>query len=79
MEFNPPAFQIDYEVGMMEAIHALFPNPIIWGCLFHFGECLFWNVQRFGLSSYFQDNVDFRKDFGRIKVSYLCSVVMLIP
>jgi len=43
--FNPPNFQIDFEMSAIQAIKTSFPNSDIHGCLFHFSQSL-WRKTR---------------------------------
>ncbi|KAH3787858.1 hypothetical protein DPMN_165989, partial [Dreissena polymorpha] len=43
------SFVVDYEAGLWQAIRAVFPQPDIHGCAFHFGQALYRKVQEFGL------------------------------
>jgi hypothetical protein len=60
--FNPTRWGIDYESAMIPSIRLEFPNSILCGCFFHFGQCLFRAVTRLGLRRYY------REENGRFKV-----------
>lgn len=55
---NPKTILIDFELGFMGAISKFFPNATIWGCFFHFSQCLWRKVQEEGLQTrYIVDEV----------------------
>lgn len=51
--FDPPTFQLDFEVSMLKSIEARFPTATVKGCYFHFAQCLWRKVQELGLSSHY--------------------------
>ena len=47
LAFKPKTFQIDFEIGMIVAIRDSFGyNTEIKGCLFHFGQSIWRQVQK---------------------------------
>lgn len=53
--FQPPKFQLDYEIAAIAAIREAFPAALIKGCNFHFTQALWRKVQRVGLASSYKD------------------------
>ena len=48
--WNPAGFIVDFELAMHQAFQSVFPNAELYGCHFHFNQCLF---KRFkGLEGY---------------------------
>ena len=54
--FNPRMFLNDYETGLLQAIHDIFPNSGRRGCLFHFCQAIFKNIQQLGLVHQYNNN-----------------------
>ncbi|XP_052225023.1 uncharacterized protein LOC127840650 [Dreissena polymorpha] len=52
------SFVVDYEAGLWQAIRAVFPQPDIHGCAFHFGQALYRKVQEFGLQTAYNERCD---------------------
>ncbi|XP_076061593.1 uncharacterized protein LOC143037341 [Oratosquilla oratoria] len=52
---NPVTVTIDYERAALSSLKACFPNTIIYGCFFHFGQCLWREIQRSGLQTWYSD------------------------
>ena len=42
---NPASVVLDFEITKMKAIQAQFPGTMISGCMFHFGQCLWRELQ----------------------------------
>uniref|UniRef100_A0A0K2SY70 FLYWCH-type domain-containing protein n=1 Tax=Lepeophtheirus salmonis TaxID=72036 RepID=A0A0K2SY70_LEPSM len=53
---QPLSITIDFERFAINQIKNLFPETKIYGCFDHFGQCLWINIQRFGLTSWCQEN-----------------------
>lgn len=69
IEFKPNVILVDFESAMIEAIHEQLPATNVLGCLFHYSQCLFRAIQRLGLVEKYRVNEEFKRMFGRIKVS----------
>lgn len=52
---NPLSFTIDYERAAINAINRIFPNANVYGCYFHFGQCLWRKIQNLGLQAWYND------------------------
>lgn len=72
-QLNPLSIVIDYEYGMYNAITLVFPNTIIRGCYFHFGQAIWRKMCFFGLKRLYNSDVNF------LKVVELISAIPLIP
>lgn len=64
--FNPQYFVIDFEQAMISACNALFPSSRVRGCLFHFGQCIWRNVQKLGLQKSYDDRPIVRTTVKRL-------------
>lgn len=49
-EFNPEIITTDYEVGIMNAIHTIYPKATRRGCLFHFIQAVWRQAKKYGLT-----------------------------
>jgi MULE transposase domain/FLYWCH zinc finger domain len=59
--FYPTMIQIDFEQAAYNAIRAVFPETVVRGCYFHFGQSIWRNVQKLGLLSLYHENIQFKK------------------
>ena len=50
---DPDSIIVDFERATINSIKKGFPNTLIRGCFFHFGQCLWRNVQSFGLQQWY--------------------------
>jgi len=67
LAFKPKTFQIDFEIGMIVAIRDSFGYNIeIKGCLFHFGQSIWRQVQKLGLVHDYTHNDEVKKTVRRI-------------
>jgi len=67
LAFEPKTFQIDFEIGMIVAIRDSFGyNTEIKGCLFHFGQSIWRQVQKVGLAHEYTQNDEVKKTVRRI-------------
>ena len=55
LTFNPPGFQLDFESSALLAIKETFPSAHRKGCFFHFTQCIWRKVQKFGLQADYKD------------------------
>ncbi|XP_003739324.1 uncharacterized protein LOC100899062 [Galendromus occidentalis] len=53
--FNPPGFQLDFEVATFKSIEESFPLATVRGCSLHFAQCLWRKVQDLALKHYYKD------------------------
>ncbi|XP_042223201.1 uncharacterized protein LOC121867341 [Homarus americanus] len=54
-DLNPVSVTIDYERATPNSITTCFPNTKIFGCFFHFGQCLWRQTQGLGLLTWYND------------------------
>ncbi|RWS18939.1 uncharacterized protein B4U80_06707, partial [Leptotrombidium deliense] len=66
---NPKEMMVDYEQAMIAAIKEVFPSTRIRGCLFHYTQCIYRNVQSYGLSIDYISTSDNEVD-GTIEVDF---------
>ena len=60
--FNPPeSFTTDFEAGAVAAIQSVFPTTRNRGCLFHFGQCIYRQIQTCGLKGEYEKNLELTK------------------
>lgn len=64
---------VDFEQAFIRAVQCVFPNVVIHGCFFHFGQCVHRHVQEYGLQVLYSQNVDF---VLRIK---MCMALAYVP
>jgi hypothetical protein len=55
---SPLTVMIDFEMAVIQSLQHHFPEAEIQGCLFHFGQCLWRNVQRLGLQGWYRDDAN---------------------
>ena len=58
--FYPKKFHIDFEIAVIEALKIVFPHSEIEGCLFHFSQCIWRKIQKYGLVKDFNENKEIR-------------------
>ncbi|CAF5216306.1 unnamed protein product, partial [Rotaria magnacalcarata] len=46
-DFDPETILSDFEAATIKSINSLFPNIVHKGCLFHFGQCIWHQIQTF--------------------------------
>lgn len=63
---NPKCIQIDFEIGMIVAIRESFDNPLVKGCLFHFGLAIWRKVQNIGISDDYKNDIKIQETVRRI-------------
>ena len=55
---SPLTVMIYFEMAAIQSLQHHFPEAEIQGCLFHFGQCLWRNVQRLGLLGWYKDDAN---------------------
>ena len=66
----PDSVAIDFEVGLMNAINDELPNARISGCLFHFSQAMWRNIQHLGLTRLYKEDPEVRR---------FCRQLMALP
>lgn len=61
LSFYPEQFKLDYEKGMLRAIQENFPQSRVSGCNFHYMQCLYRRVQKYGLKKFYDEDVEVKK------------------
>ena len=61
LQFEPANFFIDFEMAVITTITQVFPNSRIRGCLFHFAQALWRQVQENGFVVSYRDNQAFNR------------------
>lgn len=73
VSFSPHEIQIDFEYAAYNAARLAFPEAVIKGCFFHFGQAIWRKVQSLNMTSEFNRNLLF-EDFVK-----LMSALALVP
>jgi len=68
MTLNPPAIQLDFEKAAHNAASDVFPGVVLKGCFFHYGQCIWRNVQQQGLTTTYQSDHDLYRFVRRAAV-----------
>ena len=50
-DFEPQSILCDYEKGLHNALHKVWPGSTIHGSYFHYKQCLWWKLQAYELTS----------------------------
>ncbi|CAF1192190.1 unnamed protein product [Adineta ricciae] len=58
-DFNPDSILTDFESATIKSVKSLFPNVLHKGCLFHFGQYIWRNIQSHGLQNKYQADKSF--------------------
>ena len=68
VNFRPEEVKVDFEMAAIQAVHTTLPGTTVKGCLFHYGQCINWAVQRIGLAGAYRDpqQEDLRRWIQRI-------------
>jgi len=60
-DLAPQTFQLDFEKSAHNAVHTVFPNTHLRGCLFHFAQCIWHRTQKAGLATDYSDDPEVKK------------------
>ncbi|KAG0440508.1 hypothetical protein DMUE_1691 [Dictyocoela muelleri] len=77
ISFYPNTIQIDFEIAAYNAIRHVFPNSVLRGFFFHFGQCTMRKVTDIGLRGFLNDKTDFKNSvqlittLANIPISFL--------
>lgn len=52
---NPTSISVDFERAVINSIKKIYPDTIVYGCFFHFGQCLWRKIQSLGLQSWYNE------------------------
>ncbi len=61
VQMKPSSIIIDFEFAMYNAIKTVFPESIVRGCYFHFGQAIWRKLCFLGLKRLFNTDVNFLK------------------
>lgn len=56
---NPLSLMVDYEKSFLDDCDEIFPNTEIHGCHFHFSQCIWRKVQKYGFRQRYSDDKHF--------------------
>jgi MULE transposase domain len=72
LPLDPESFVCDFEVSLINALHAEFPNSAVRGCYFHFCQSLWRKVQELGLTTAYRQNRSVKKVIRKLmSIGYL--------
>ena len=71
-EFRPTWILLDFETSAIAAFKFCFPSAVLWGCWFHYGQCLWRKWTELGLKIDY-GNASFKKIFKK------CVALALLP
>lgn len=57
---------IDFEMALVNSLESVFFGIPIYGCAFHFGQAVWRQIQKLGLSTYYTNNSDFNINIRRL-------------
>lgn len=58
-DFQLQRIMIDFELSFINAFKEIFPGIKISGCSFHYSQCVWRNIQAFGLQSTYNNDIEF--------------------
>jgi len=70
LQLVPTTITVDFELGLMKAIRNEFPTTLVQGCLFHFTQAVWRNIQACGLGEAYKHEVP---------VKIACRQLMALP
>ncbi|CAM4984419.1 unnamed protein product [Rotaria socialis] len=65
-DFNPETTLSDFEAATIKSINSLFSNILHKGCLFHFGQCIWRQIQSLELQKKYQEDEPFHLNIKNI-------------
>ncbi|CAF3062688.1 unnamed protein product [Rotaria socialis] len=65
-DFDSETILSDFEAATIKSINSLFPNIVHKGCLFHFGQCIWRQIQSHGLQKKYQEDKSFHLDIKKL-------------
>ncbi|CAF4363303.1 unnamed protein product [Rotaria sp. Silwood2] len=65
-DYDPESILTDFEAATLKSVHMLFPNVLHKGCLFHFGQCVWRQIQSCGLTKKYHGDTHFDKNVKRL-------------
>lgn len=71
---TPETMLMDFETAARNAFRAIFPMPMLRGCFFHYGQCIWRKTQACGLATRYEQEDDIKKLVRRAGVLPLVPV-----
>ena len=71
--WNPVTLTMDFEMAIIQSAKTLFPEAEIFGCNYHFNQCLWRRVQDCGLAPAYKENEEIRLHIR------MCSALAHVP
>ena len=65
-ELHPSIILTDFELAAINAYKFHFPRASILGCIFHFGQCLYWKIVDLGMKVEYSNDINLRKWFKKV-------------
>jgi len=57
-QFHPSSVNFDFEIAAINAFRSTFPSVATYACRFHFGQALWRNIQRLGLTDDYKSGTE---------------------
>ena len=71
-QFKPLALMSDWEPAPRNALKEIYPQMKIYGCWFHFTQCVWRKTQKLGLTRSFKDNIQVSKFIRQLMAIPAC-------
>ena len=78
-QFKPLALMSDWEPAPRNALKEIYPQMKIYGCWFHFTQCVWRKTQKLGLTRSFKDNVQVSKFIRQLMAIPFLPAALIIP
>ena len=78
-QFKPMASMSDWEPAPRKAFKEIYPQIKIYGCWFHFTQCIWAKTQKLGLTQSFKDNIQVAKYIRQLMAIPILPAALIIP
>ena len=78
-QFKPMASMSDWEPVPRNAFKEIYPQIKIYGCWFHFTQCIWAKTQKLGLTQSFKDNIQVAKFIRQLMAIPFLPTALIIP
>ena len=78
-QFKPMASMSDWEPAPRNAFKEIYPQIKIYGCWFHFTQCIWAKTQKLGLTQSFKDNIQVAKYIRQLMAIPFLPEALIIP
>ena len=78
-QFKPMASMSDWEPAPRNAFKEIYPQIRIYGCWFHFTQCIWAKTQKLGLTQSFKDNIQVAKYIRQLMAIAFLPADLIIP